>query len=102
MGHAHNGDRPRRCLQPLPHLLGKQLVTTIKDNIVPNNEVWFFAPPDFLGRFYVLNNPKFYIDKKANIVEFQAYQDLALGIKNFKTVSVLRLNDATPFPVVTP
>jgi hypothetical protein len=81
------------------NFLGKKLVTTIKDNIIPNNEVWLFAPPDFMGRFYVLNNPKFYIDKRGNMVEFQAYEDIALGIKRARSVAVLRLNDNAPFPV---
>lgn len=82
------------------NLLGHKLVTTIKDDIVPNNEVWFFAPPDFLGKFFILNNPKFWIDKEANLVRFQAWEDIALGIKNVKAVSVLRLNNAAPFPIV--
>ena len=82
------------------NLLGHKLVTTIKDNIVPNNEVWLFAPPDFMGKFFILNNPKFWIDKEANLVRFQAWEDIALGIKNSKSVAVLRLNNGSPFPVV--
>lgn len=82
------------------NLLGHKLVTTIKDNIVPNNEVWLFGPPDFLGKFFVLNNPKFWIDKEANLVRFQAWEDIALGIKNSKAVAVLRLNNGSPFPIV--
>jgi hypothetical protein len=82
------------------NLLGHKLVTTIKDDVIPNNEVWLFAPPDFLGKFFILNHPKFWIDKEANIVRFQAWEDIALGIKNSKAVAVLRLNDANPFPII--
>jgi hypothetical protein len=82
------------------NLLGHKLVTTIKDDIIPNNEVWIFAPPEFLGKFFILNNPKFWIDKEANLVRFQAWEDVALGIRNSKAVSVLRLNNGAPFPIV--
>lgn len=82
------------------NLLGHKLVTTIKDNIIPNNEVWLYAPPDFLGKFFILNNPKFWIDKEANLVRFQAWEDIALGIRNSKSVAVLRLNNNAPFPIV--
>lgn len=81
------------------NLLGHKLITTIKDDLIPNNEVWLFAPPDFLGKFFILNNPKFWIDKEANIVRFQAWEDIALGIKNSRAVAVLRLNDGNPFPI---
>lgn len=82
------------------NLLGHKLVTTIKDDLIPNNEVWLFAPPDFLGKFFILNQPKFWIDKEANIVRFQAWEDISLGIKNSRAVAVLRLNDANPFPII--
>jgi hypothetical protein len=82
------------------NLLGHKLVTTIKDDVVPNNEVWLFSPPDFLGKFFILHQPKFWINKEANIIQFQAWEDIALGIKNSKAVAVLRLNDAGPFPII--
>jgi hypothetical protein len=30
----------------------------------PTDEVWHFAPPDFLGKFYILDSPKFQIGDK--------------------------------------
>jgi hypothetical protein len=68
-------------------ILGQKLITTIKNNIVYPNEVWVFAQPDFLGKHYVLNNVKFYIDKRANMVEWQSWFDLGMGLVNIRSVA---------------
>lgn len=68
-------------------ILGQKLITTVKNNIVYPNEVWVFAQPDFLGKHYVLNNVKFYIDKRANMVEWQSWFDLGMGIVNIRSVA---------------
>lgn len=68
-------------------ILGQKLITTIKNNIVFPNEIWCFAQPDFLGKHYVLNNVKFYIDKRANMVEWQSWFDLGMGIVNIRSVA---------------
>lgn len=68
-------------------ILGHKLITTIKNNIIYPNEIWCFAQPDFLGKHYVLNNVKFYIDKRANMVEWQSWFDLGMGFVNVRGVS---------------
>jgi hypothetical protein len=39
-----------------------------------------FTKPEFFGKFYVLNNTKFYIDKIANMITFQAWEDIAMAV----------------------
>jgi hypothetical protein len=41
--------------------------------------VYIFTKPEFFGKFYVLNNTKFYIDKIANMITFQAWEDIGMG-----------------------
>lgn len=68
-------------------ILGHKIITTIKNNIIFPNEIWVFAQPDFLGKHYVLNNVKFYIDKRANMVEWQSWFDLGMGIVNIRSLA---------------
>ena len=67
-------------------ILGHKIITTIKDNIIYPNEIWAFAAPDFLGKHYLFNAVKFYIDKRANLVEWQSWFDLGMGIVNIRSV----------------
>jgi len=68
-------------------ILGHKIVTTIKTDIFSPREVWVFAEPDFLGKFYILNNTKFYVDKRANLIEWQAWEDIAMGFGNVRSMA---------------
>jgi hypothetical protein len=78
-------------------LLGKRYVRTVKTDILRPGNVYCFTSPDFLGRFYVLNNVKFYIDKVINLVKFVAWKDIGMSIVNIASVRKLELysGDAT-------
>lgn len=78
-------------------LLGKRFVRTIKTDILRPGNVYCFTAPDFLGRFYVLNNTKFYIDKVVNLVKFVAWKDVSMTLVNIASVRKLELysGDAT-------
>jgi hypothetical protein len=53
--------------------------------------VYAFTKPEFFGRFFVLNNTKFYIDKIANTITFQAWEDIGMSIINIAAVRKLEL-----------
>lgn len=78
-------------------LLGRAYVRTIKTDILRAGNVYAFTRPEFLGKFYVLNNSKFYIDKIANMITFQAWEDISMCIANIAAVRKLELysGDAT-------
>ena len=78
-------------------LLGKRYIRTIKTDILRPGNVYCFTSPDFLGRFYVLNNVKFYIDKVINMIKFVAWKDIGMSIVNIASVRKLELysGDAT-------
>ncbi len=78
-------------------IMGKRYVRTIKTDILRPGNVYCFTSPDFLGRFYVLNNVKFYIDKVINMVKFVAWKDVGMSIVNVASVRKLELysGDAT-------
>jgi len=72
-------------------VLGRKVVRTIKTDILRPGNVYFFTAPQFLGKFYVLNNTKFYIDKIANRITWQSWEDIGMAIINIASVRKLEL-----------
>lgn len=54
--------------------LGCRWIVTIKKALVPNNEVYQFADPKFVGKHYQLEDTTMYIRREAYMLEFFAYQ----------------------------
>ncbi len=79
-------------------LLGRRYIRTIKTDILRPGNIYVFTKPEFFGRFYVLNNTKFYIDKVANMISFQAWEDIGMGILNVAAVRKLELYSADANP----
>ena len=71
-------------------LWGLPVVTTIKDYIIPDNTLWFFgqyAPEqnvNFLGNFFTIQDSTLYLEQKADMIEFYAYNAPGIGIGNIK------------------
>jgi len=72
-------------------LLGRKLIRTIKTDILRPGNVYFFAAPQFFGKFYVLNNTKFYIDKIANRITWQSWEDIGMAVINIAAARKLEL-----------
>lgn len=79
-------------------LFGRSYIRTIKTDILRQGNVYVFTKPEFFGKFYVLNNTKFYIDKIANVITFQAWEDIGMAVINIAAVRKLELysGDANP------
>jgi len=73
-------------------LLGYKLVTTIKNDIIDEGKFYGFTAPQFLGNFFILNQTKFWVDKIANLVSFQSWEDVALGIGNTNAAAEVELS----------
>ncbi|MFW9998260.1 MAG: hypothetical protein ACFFD4_39845, partial [Candidatus Odinarchaeota archaeon] len=72
-------------------IIGKAYVRTIKTNILRPGNVYVFTSPEFLGKFFILNEVKFYIDKIANLITWQSWEDIAMAIINIGSVRKLEL-----------
>ncbi len=77
-------------------LFGRKLVVSNKKKKqdgtdLLNNKIYAFTSQDFLGQFLVLNDTKFFIEKRKNIITFAAYETIGVGIGNTKSCAVLNL-----------
>lgn len=69
---------------------GKKHIFTLKDDIVPDGIMWVFPDPSFIGKFYELESPTMFFDKRAFMVEFFIYALIGSGIGNPFGVSKIK------------
>ena len=72
-------------------LLGRAYCRTVKTDILRPGNLYLFTKPDFFGKFFILNNTKFYIDKIANLITWQSWEDIAVSVINIAAVRKLEL-----------
>jgi hypothetical protein len=72
-------------------VLGLRIIRTIKNDILREGNVYVFTAPEFFGRNYTMNDVKFYIDKVANRIFWQAWMDVGMGFGNIASVVKLEL-----------
>jgi len=82
-------------------VVGLKIIRTIKTEILREGNVYCFTAPEFFGRFYVLNQTKFYIDKIANLITWQSWEDIAIGLGNISAVVKLELYAGSVAPGYT-
>jgi hypothetical protein len=73
----------------LDNIFGFKIITTNKNDILPDNQVIAFAPPAYLGQFYLLQDATIFLKTEADIVQFQAYSAPGIGIGNVNGAVVL-------------
>jgi hypothetical protein len=79
-------------------VVGLKIIRTIKTDILREGNVYCFTAPEFFGRFYILNQTKFYIDKIANLITWQSWEDIGMGIGNVSSVVKLELYSGSVTP----
>jgi hypothetical protein len=68
-------------------IMGRKWIITIKRDLVPDSTIFMFAEPKFLGKFYVLEDTTMYIDRKAFMLEFFAYESIGAIVANVAAVA---------------
>ena len=67
-------------------LMGLRWIVTIKRDLVPDSSVFLFAEPKFMGKFFTLEDMTMYIDRRAYLLEFFAYESIGSTIANVAAV----------------
>ena len=75
-------------------LFGVPVVTTIKNDIIPDNVIYLFAPENYLGNFFLLQDATLFIKQEADMIEFWSYSAPGMGIGNAK--GVIKLSGFLP------
>lgn len=71
-------------------IFGVKHLFTIKADMVPDDVVYCFAEPDYLGKFYTLQEPTMYVEKKKDILRFSARETLSVTFANLAGVAKIK------------
>jgi hypothetical protein len=77
-------------------LKGVRIVRTIKTHIVPNNTIWFFAAPEFIGHHFSFNDDRFQIRTEWDDIAWKGWKTHGAAIGNNYSVAKLVLNNGNP------
>lgn len=86
IGFAPQEARFNRGVEGEETFLGLPVVTTIKDNLVKENEIFFFTQPEFFIKFFFLQDATLFMKTEADLIHFHTYEAPGLGIGNTKGV----------------
>lgn len=80
---------------------GYTIVSTIKTNrrLVRPGHIYGFADKSALGKFLQLQAPKFWINKRANIIQMRGWETVGAGIGNVNACALLMLAGAEPIDI---
>jgi hypothetical protein len=79
-------------------ILGLRFVRTIKTDILRPGNVYLFTAPEFFGKFFILNNTKFWVDKRMNMITWASWEDIGMGLGNISAVRKLELYQGSCTP----
>jgi hypothetical protein len=75
--------------QSLQSPFGYRIITTQKKDILPTNRMVVFAPPQFLGQMYVLQDATVFLKAEQDMIEFTAYEAVGVGLGNVNGAVVI-------------
>lgn len=70
-------------------LWGMPFVTTIKSHVLPTNHIYLFAPAEYLGANFLLQDATLFLEQKADMIQFWGYEAGGMGIG--KRIAMQRL-----------
>lgn len=73
-------------------IMGIKTLFTIKSNLIPNNWVYFFAEPDFLGKCFYLDDWTMFVKKELFFVTMTAYWMGGFAFGNTAGMALARFN----------
>ena len=57
-------------------------IITIKRDLVPDDSIYTFAAPKFIGKSYLLEDTTLYVKREAFLLEFFGYESMGSAIGN--------------------
>jgi len=73
----------------LDTFFGYKVIVTNKHDILPDTQCLVFAPQEYLGQFYALQDATVFLKVEQDIIEFTSYEAVGVGIGNVNGVVVL-------------
>lgn len=66
---------------------GIKIITTIKGNLLHDALIYGFTDPEYMGKFYILDNLKFFLEKRARQISFWGWENVGGVLVNGASVA---------------
>lgn len=73
----------------LDNFFGYKIILTNKSDLVPHNQAIVFAPQQYLGQMYLLQDATVFVKTEADIISFKSYESVGMGLGNVNGAVVL-------------
>lgn len=73
----------------LDNFFGYKIITTNKADILPTNQAIVFAPQEYLGNMFILQDSTVFVKTEADMIQFQTYEAIGAGVGNINGAVVL-------------
>lgn len=80
----------------LDKIMGMKTIYTIKQSLVPDNTVYFFAAPEFLGKCFYMTDWTMYMKKEAFFIEMFSYWLGGMALGNVAAVARFDFKNTLP------
>jgi len=84
-----------------PTVMGIKFIVTSKTDIFKPGNIWGFCSEEFLGKSYVLQKAKFYVDKVMNVIKWASWMHVGVGIGMVAGIIKLELFSGSVVPTQT-
>lgn len=81
-------------------VFGVRHLATIKRNLIPDDVVYQFAEPNYMGRFYVLQDVTMYVKRDKDILRFSSQEKIGFSIPNVRSCFRTAFNVAGGYDLV--
>lgn len=71
-------------------VFGYRHASTIKRDLVPNYTIYQFTEPNYLGRFYILQDTTMYVKKEYDVLKFHATEKIGMAVANVAGIHRVR------------
>jgi hypothetical protein len=73
-------------------ILGRKCFVTLKEDLIPNNEIWAFCSPEYLGYMFTLDDAKFWVDSRADEIFFKGWEFIGCGFGNIRGMAMITIS----------
>lgn len=70
----------------LDNFFGYKIITTIKNDVIADGVAYYFAPAQYLGQLFLLQDAMVFLKTEADLVSFFTYESVGVGIGNVNAV----------------
>ena len=67
--------------------MNAQWTVTIKQDLVPDDRLYMFAEPKFLGKNFVYEDTTMHVEREAYMLKFFAYKTMGGSVANYAAVT---------------